>query len=271
MIIPPSEIQASTPTLIEPSIKKSRKNNETEDDQVTLTQIWTPHPTQVLDFEIEATQEEEPGLTEEEIEQQQKLAAVVNPYLQRKAKKTPMVTLITHTKNKSIESATGTNLKDPSKYPTPDKAPTQELEDIMMNTEKILDQATAAFHQQDGTKYTPTQLTLGGIGTLLPTTESRSQMGQLIQYIDALNAKYTQIIKEHDELISKNKESFQNTLYHLTQQHEQQAKINMERIITSESSNVEQNMRRKLQALVKPQAEHTIQDMLKILDRKFET
>jgi hypothetical protein len=135
-IVPPSVIQATTPTPTEPSIKKSHRNDETEENQVTLRQIWTPRPTQVLEFDAEATQPEESGLTEEEIERQRKLAAVVNPYSQRKIRKTPMVTpqkVQTHTKNKYLESATRTNLKDPPKYPTPDKAPTQELEDIVTN------------------------------------------------------------------------------------------------------------------------------------------
>jgi hypothetical protein len=66
-MIPPSITQALPPTQTEPFIKKSRRNKEAKDDQITLTQIWTPRPTQVLDFEIEATQEEEPGLMEEEI------------------------------------------------------------------------------------------------------------------------------------------------------------------------------------------------------------
>jgi hypothetical protein len=42
-----------------------------------------------------------------------------------------------------------TNLKDPPKYPNPDKAPTQELEDIVTKTEKFFDQATVEFHQED--------------------------------------------------------------------------------------------------------------------------
>jgi hypothetical protein len=121
MIVPPN-IQNTTTPPTEPYIKRPR-TDELEDAQTTLTQIWTPRPTQVLSFETEANdkQQDNDELTEIEHERRRKLVAITNPYSQSKQQWTPIVPphkTCTHAKPKSVLDTPRTNLKDPP-APTP--------------------------------------------------------------------------------------------------------------------------------------------------------
>jgi hypothetical protein len=79
-IVPPSTIQTTTPPQTKPNIKKPCTNDGTDDQQTTSTQIWTPRPTQVLDFDSEMNENANKGKTEIKRERRQKLAAITNPY-----------------------------------------------------------------------------------------------------------------------------------------------------------------------------------------------
>jgi hypothetical protein len=63
-IVPPSTIQTTTPPQTKPNMKKPCTNDGTNDQQTTLTQIWTPRPTQVLDFDLEMNKATNKGETE---------------------------------------------------------------------------------------------------------------------------------------------------------------------------------------------------------------
>jgi hypothetical protein len=280
-VIPPSVIQ--TPRQSEPNVKKPRTHEPME--QTTLTQQWTPRKPQILDFDTaaKATQEEdEEDLMEIEKERRRKLEMVVNPYSQSKQKRTPMVTpqkITTHTKKKPGLSMK-TNLKDPAIYSpltatqlNPDRDPTKELKAIVHDTERILDAATAAFHEvnKDDEPPVTTGTIIEGLGTLQPTEASNKTMHSLIQYMDALNAKYCRWIQEYDENEANHKEAFKATLASLTRNQEIQVRKNMEHIITTLSSDAEKKMQRQLTSLVKPHTKEMVDNILKQLDRRFET
>jgi hypothetical protein len=280
-VIPPNVIK--TPTRTEQALKKPRTQEQME--QTTLTQQWTPRPTQELDFDIEVSEEQnetQQDLTEEELERRRRLAAVVNPYSQSKAKRTPTVTpqkLTPHTKPKAAPLPR-TNLKDPPIYsplaatqPNKNNNPMAELEEIVQHTEKILDAATAEFHKvnKDGEPIIATGTIIEGLGTLQPTTTSNQHMHSLIQYMDALNAKYRRWIKEYDDNQAYHKETFKSTLLDLARNTEIQTRKNMEQIITTVSNNAEKNMQRQLNTLVKPHTNEMVANIQKQLDRKFET
>jgi hypothetical protein len=257
-IAPPNVRNTTTPPT-EPDVKRPR-TDELEDPQTTQTQIWTPRPTQVLNFETEADdkQQDNKELTEIEQERRRKLAATTNPYSQSKQQRTPMVTpqkTCTHTKLKSISDTPRTNLKDPP-APTPrninnelEQDPTQELEEIVTNTERIMDQATAAFHEEDN-NASQTCLAIEGLSTIALTAETNNQMLLMIQFMDKLGDKYRHILKEHKENETCQKEKFKELLSNLTKLYEHQARINMEHIITTQSSNAEQKMQQQLHKLV---------------------
>jgi hypothetical protein len=116
-IVPPNVQNTTTPPT-EPYVKRPRRTDELEDPQTTLTQIWTPRPTQVLNFETEADNKQQDNEEQMEKEQERcrKLAAITNPYSQSKQQQTPMVTpqkTCTHTRSKSISDTPRTNRKDP--------------------------------------------------------------------------------------------------------------------------------------------------------------
>jgi hypothetical protein len=58
MIVPPS-IQTTTTPPTEPYTKRPCRTDKKEDPQATLTQIWSPRPTQVLDFKAEANDKQQ--------------------------------------------------------------------------------------------------------------------------------------------------------------------------------------------------------------------
>jgi hypothetical protein len=274
-IVPPMVIQTAT-TPKDMSIRTPRRENET-DDQRTLTQIWTPRPTQTIIFDAADNDEgydEEQELTNIETERRRKLAAVVNPY---KSPRKPMVTPqkpTTNTKTNETDSNPRPNLKNPPAYSLREniaQTPTlQELETIALNTERVMDQATAEFHQRNDQVDTISRMTIAGLGTLEPTEESARPMAQLIRYMEDLGNKYRRIIKEYEDNIAQHKADFKETLTRLTNLYEQQARINMEQIITTQSSNAEQKMQRQLHTLVRPQLDATTKDIIKKLDEKLQ-
>jgi hypothetical protein len=194
-------------------------------------------------------------LMEKEIECCRKLAAVVNPYSQSKEKPTPMVTpqkLPTHTKPK-MALTPRTKLKDPPIYsPLPptqhnqDMNPTEELEKIVQHTEKILDAAMAEFHKvnKEGEPVITMGTNIEGFGTFQPMTTSNQHMHSLLQYMDALNAKYCRWIKEHKDNETYHQEAFKSTLQDLAKNTQTQTRKNMEKIITTILGNTEKNMQR---------------------------
>jgi hypothetical protein len=239
---------------------------EVKDPELSLDELGIiPKPPRTLNFMQDAmvkSIDDEDGLKELEMERRRKLAAIVNPYLSSKQQCTPMVTpqkLTTHTKNK-IETTPRNNLKDPPMYSPlpitqndPDTAPTQELEAIVQNTERILDAATAAFHNDDNDGLTPsTNILIQGLGTLQPTAESQTQMQSLIKYMNALNAKYRRWIQEYKENKKNHKDAFQATLSALTKRFEDQARHNIEHIVTTVSSQTERNIQQKISTMLRP-------------------
>jgi hypothetical protein len=197
-IVPPN-IQNMTTPPTEPDVKRPRQIDELEDPQTTLTQIWTPRPTQVLSFESEADDKQQDN---KEQKRRGKMVAITNPYSQSKQQQTPMATpqkTRTHTKSKSILDTPRTNLKDPP-APTPcninqelEQDPTQGLEEMVTNTEQIVDQATAAFHEEDN-NANQTRLVIEGFSTIAMTAETNNQMLLMIQFMDKLGDKYRRIL-----------------------------------------------------------------------------
>jgi predicted ABC-class ATPase len=133
------------------------------------------------------------------------------------------------------------NLKEPP-APTPrninkelEQDPTQDLEESVTNTKRIMDQATAAFHEEDN-NANQTCLVIEGLSTIAPTAATNNQMLLLIQFIDKLGDKYRRILKEHKENETYHKEKFKESLSNLTKLYKHQARINMEHIITTQLS-----------------------------------
>jgi hypothetical protein len=72
------------------------------------------------------------------------------------------------------------------------------------------------------------------------------------------------------ENIGCHKEKFEATLTNLTNLYEHQARINMEHIITTQSSDAEQNMKRQLNMLVRPQLDPTTKALIQKLNKKLD-
>jgi hypothetical protein len=64
----------------------------------------------------------------------------------------------------------------------------------------------------------------------------------MIQFMDKLGEKYHHILKEHKENRTYHKEQFKETLSNLTKLYKHQARINMEHIITTQSSRTKDAM-----------------------------
>jgi hypothetical protein len=79
----------------------------------------------------------------------------------------------------------------------------------------------------------------------------------MIQLMDESGEKYHRILKEHKENKNYHKEQFKETLSKLTKLYKHQARINTEHIITTQSSNAEQQMQQQLHKLVRPHMDST--------------
>jgi hypothetical protein len=265
-----------------PYHKKPRTTDQPDDtNQTTLTQIWMPtrktyhKPTQGVqdeDIDKDFTNETEP--TPDHI------TIIYNPYT---GTRTPMITPQkqrpndTNTKPKSRNTTPQTNLKDPPPHSlsnitqtNTNDAPSQELADMVQNTERLMDQATAEFHQAD--KETTRQghptgsgsLVIDGIGSPFRATNPEA-MNSLIKYIDDLQEKYRRIIKEYEETKASHEAAFKETLIAIALRYEKQARQNMEHIITSQSSQAESDFKSLLRGITKPQANNiTNQIMAKL-------
>jgi hypothetical protein len=112
-----------------------------------------------------------------------------------------------------------------------------------------MDQATAAFHEEDDNAI-QTCLVIKGLSTIAPTAETNNQMLLMIQFMDELGDKYRFILKKHKENETYHKEKFKESLSSLTKLYEHQARINMEQIISTQLSNAEQKIQQQLHKLV---------------------
>jgi hypothetical protein len=132
-----------------------------------------------------------------------------------------------------------------------------------------MDQATVAFHEEDN-NANQTRLVIEGLSTIAPTAETNNQMLLMNQFMDELGDKYRRILKEHEESKTYHKEKFKESLSNLTKLYEHQARINMEHIITTQSSNAEQKMQQQLHKLVRPHIDSTTKEIIKQLNDKLD-
>jgi hypothetical protein len=152
-VIPPS-------TPITHSVAKKPRTDNTDEDmyQTTLTQQWQRTTmTQMSDIdhtEVALTGDQDDNTVNSMDDQKQaattpaQRTAIVNPY--SKKKQTPLVTPQTHTKNKPTMGTSTTTTRPPFQslpFATQldTEPPTQELEDLVNTTERIMDAATAEF------------------------------------------------------------------------------------------------------------------------------
>jgi hypothetical protein len=230
-VIPPPN---NTPRHMEPTLKKPR-TTKTMEDQTILTQIWAPI------HKVHMTQEDHEGNTAKTRNEYQETldqpVQVVNLYSR---KKTPTVTpqkTATHTKSKQGLPTGTTHLKNPPSYSLTsltqeqnDKALSQELEEIVQNTEQRKDEATEEFLRTEDKETADghagnkeRSLVIEGIGLLFGAT-NKAAMNALNKYMDDLGDKYRRIIKEYEDRKSSHEQTFQQALQDIAGQYEQQAR-----------------------------------------------
>jgi hypothetical protein len=168
-----------------------------------------------------------------------------------------------------------TNLKDPP-APTPcninqelEQDPTQELEEIVTNTERIMDQATAAFQEEDN-NANQTCLVIEGLSTIAPTAATNNQMLLMIQFMDKLGDKYHWVLRNTRKTKDTIRKNSRKRSPKLDQALWTSSEINMEHIITTQSSNAEHKMQQQLHKLVWPHINSTMTEIIKQLNDKLD-
>jgi hypothetical protein len=251
----------------EPNLKKPRTTT-TKEDQTTLTQIWTPTRQARMTQQDDQDEDVNEGTGDEDYRTPKQRPPITNPYAKKKANTivTPQKTQTnTHTKPKQGLPHDTANLKSPPSYSIIPQTQTEaalsrELIDMVHNTERIMDKATEEFHRTDKDDKSRGQkgqdghsLVIDGIGSPFTAT-NETALKNLNKYMEDLGDKYRRIIKEHEDMKNNHEQAFRQTLQDIARRYEQQARINMEHIITTQSGQAESNFTAQLQKISKPHA-----------------